>query len=55
MSPPKWFARIMVTWGAIVMCQAAVHNFAGAMATRFFLGVAEAGLLPGVPYYLSFW
>ncbi|KAI9014070.1 major facilitator superfamily domain-containing protein [Hyaloraphidium curvatum] len=55
MSPPTWFARIMVTWGAIVMCQAAVTNFAGAMATRFFLGVAEGGLLPGVPYYLSFW
>ncbi|KAI9011633.1 major facilitator superfamily domain-containing protein [Hyaloraphidium curvatum] len=55
MSAPKWFSRIMVTWGAIVMCQAVVHNFAGAMATRFFLGVAEAGLLPGVPYYLSFW
>jgi MFS family permease len=25
------------------------------MAARFFLGVAEAGLFPGVQYYLSCW
>ncbi|KAI9023906.1 major facilitator superfamily domain-containing protein [Hyaloraphidium curvatum] len=55
LSPPVWFARIMVTWGIIVMCQAAVTNFAGALACRFFLGVAEAGLMPGAPYYLAFW
>lgn len=29
------------------------HNFQGMMAARFFLGLAEAGLFPGVNYYLS--
>jgi len=54
-SAPAWFSRIMITWGIITMCQAAVTNFAGGMVCRFFLGVAESGLLPGVPYYLSYW
>lgn len=32
-----------------------VHNFSGLAAARFFLGVSEAGLFPGVAYYLSCW
>lgn len=32
-----------------------VHNGGGLIAARFFLGVAEAGLFPGVNYYLSCW
>src|SRR5208282_3329438 len=32
-----------------------VFNWSGLMAARFFLGVAEAGLFPGVNYYLSCW
>lgn len=36
-------------------CMGLVHNFAGLMAARWFLGVAEAGLFPGVGYFLSCW
>lgn len=35
-------SRIMITWGAISMCQGAVQNYSGILATRFFLGLAEA-------------
>lgn len=31
------------------------HNFSGLAAARFFLGLTEAGLFPGVNYYLSCW
>lgn len=31
------------------------HNFSGLAAARWFLGMAEAGLFPGVNYYLSCW
>lgn len=34
---------------------AAVHNGAGLLASRFFLGITEAGLFPGVIYYLTLW
>ncbi|KXN73692.1 MFS general substrate transporter [Conidiobolus coronatus NRRL 28638] len=54
-TPARWIARIMVSWGIFTMCLAAAKNFAGLMAGRFFLGAAEAGLFPGLVFYLSFW
>ncbi|KAI0236264.1 hypothetical protein L0F63_003848 [Massospora cicadina] len=54
-SPPTWIARIMVTWGIVTMCMAATTNFSGLMAARFFLGVSEAGLFPGIIFLMSFW
>jgi MFS family permease len=32
-----------------------VHNYSGLMAARWFLGLTEAGLFPGVSYFLSCW
>lgn len=32
-----------------------VYNWSGLMAARWFLGLAEAGLFPGINYYLSCW
>ncbi|KDN65316.1 putative high-affinity nicotinic acid transporter [Colletotrichum sublineola] len=37
------------------MCQGATQSYAGILACRFFLGLAEAGFYPGVLYHLSFW
>ncbi|KAH6662598.1 major facilitator superfamily domain-containing protein [Halenospora varia] len=54
-SPSVWMSRIMLTWGIISMCQGATQNYAGILACRFFLGLAEAGFYPGVLYHLSFW
>lgn len=31
------------------------HDFSGLMAARWFLGLTEAGLFPGISYYLSCW
>ncbi|PKS06146.1 hypothetical protein jhhlp_007463 [Lomentospora prolificans] len=54
-SPSVWMSRIMVTWGIVSMCQGATQNYAGILACRFFLGLAEAGFYPGVLYHFSFW
>ncbi|PSS21951.1 hypothetical protein M430DRAFT_136699 [Amorphotheca resinae ATCC 22711] len=54
-TPSVWMCRIMLTWGIISMCQGATQNYAGILACRFFLGLAEAGFYPGVLYHLSFW
>lgn len=54
-TPSKWMCRIMITWGIVSMCQGATHNYAGILACRFFLGLAEAGFYPGVLYHFSFW
>ena len=44
-----------VLWGFCMLGMGFVHNWSGLMAGRFFLGVAEAGLFPGINYYLSCW
>jgi MFS family permease len=55
MGPSKWFALLLCCWGTISMCLGAVQNYAGITAARFMLGVFEAGLAPGLAYYISFW
>ena len=32
-----------------------VQSFNGLLSARLFLGVAEAGLFPGVSYYITMW
>jgi ACS family tartrate transporter-like MFS transporter len=50
-----WLTRIMVTWGLISACTAFVQNGWQLIAVRMLLGVAEAGLFPGLVYCLSLW
>ena len=50
-----WLARIMISWGLVVIAMVWVRGAASFYTLRFLLGVAEAGLLPGVLLYLSRW
>jgi MFS family permease len=50
-----WIARIMLTWGLLSGAMLFVHGQGSFYAARFFLGVAEAGFMPGVLYYLAEW
>ena len=50
-----WIARIMITWGLLSMSMIWVHNATSFYVLRFLLGVAEAGFLPGIIYYLGEW
>lgn len=51
----RWIARIMVTWGLMSAAMALAQGPYSLAALRFFLGVAEAGLLPGIVFYLAQW
>jgi len=51
----RWLARIMLTWGLVVVGTAWVSGLKSLYMMRFLLGVAEAGLLPGLFYYLGTW
>jgi MFS family permease len=53
--PSIFIPVIMFLWGICMTSMGLVHNFAGLAAARWFLGLAEAGLFPGVNYYLSCW
>ncbi len=50
-----WIARIMITWGIIGAAMAFVTTPIQFYILRFLLGVAEAGFIPGVMYFLSCW
>ncbi|KAL5388983.1 hypothetical protein DPSP01_002687 [Paraphaeosphaeria sporulosa] len=53
--PSRWQSRIMVTWGIALSCHAAVTNKEGLYVARFFLGLFEAGLFPGVILQMCYW
>ncbi|KAK4038608.1 major facilitator superfamily domain-containing protein [Parachaetomium inaequale] len=53
--PSRWLAFLMFAWGAITMGLGGVHSFPATAGVRFLLGMAEAGLFPGLVYYLTFW
>ena len=42
-------------WGLVLCCMAAVKNYSGAIAVRFFLGVFEAAVTPGFALFTSQW
>ncbi|KAI1134115.1 MFS general substrate transporter [Hypoxylon sp. FL0543] len=52
--PHIWATCCILVWGLASTLQAAAFNWAGLMACRFFLAMAEAGYGPGIPYLLSF-
>jgi ACS family tartrate transporter-like MFS transporter len=50
-----WIARIMITWGILSVAMMFVSGPISFYVLRFLLGVAEAGFLPGIIYYLGNW
>ncbi|TIB80376.1 MFS general substrate transporter [Wallemia mellicola] len=54
-TPSVHLSRIITLWGAITICTAAVNNYAGMIAIRIAMGIAEAGFFPGCIYYFAFW
>ncbi|KAM0452491.1 hypothetical protein ACHAPV_009525 [Trichoderma viride] len=53
--PSVWLPTIMVAWGTVMTLMGIVRNYHGLLVARIFLGVTEAGLFPGVAYYLTMW
>ncbi|RHW40081.1 MFS transporter [Lysinibacillus yapensis] len=50
-----WISRIMVTWGIIVVLTGFAQSATHLYILRFLLGAAEAGFLPGIILYLTYW
>ena len=50
-----WIARIMVSWGIVVILTAVASSAIELAAFRFSLGIAEAGFFPGIILYLTCW
>jgi MFS transporter, ACS family, tartrate transporter len=50
-----WIARILLSWGLVATLMAFVWNAGSFYTLRFLLGVAEAGFLPGLAVYVTYW
>ncbi|KAI0166083.1 MFS general substrate transporter [Xylariaceae sp. FL1272] len=54
-SPRVWLPGCMLAFGLVSIFQGLVQNYAGLLATRFFLGVFETGMFPGCFYLIGMW
>ncbi|KAJ1990191.1 hypothetical protein H4R33_001799 [Dimargaris cristalligena] len=55
MRPSHWLGFITICWGILASCMAANSSAASILIIRFLLGAAEAGFVPGVLYFLTYW
>ncbi|KZS93115.1 putative MFS nicotinic acid transporter Tna1 [Sistotremastrum niveocremeum HHB9708] len=55
LKPHRWIALIMFLWSIAQITMGLVHNKQGLYATRWFLGMFEAGLFPGINYLMTTW
>ncbi|KAK0445880.1 major facilitator superfamily domain-containing protein [Armillaria borealis] len=51
--PNYLLPTLMTIWGIITILQGVVTNYGGLLACRFFLGVFEGGVFPGMILYLT--
>ncbi|MFT9474816.1 MFS transporter [Streptomyces sp. Mo3] len=50
-----WLSRIAVTWGLVTLLTGFIANTTHLYIARVALGIAEAGLFPGLVLYLTYW
>ncbi|TFK45294.1 MFS transporter [Heliocybe sulcata] len=55
LNPNVWLSLCMALFGLTSLCQGLVKGYGGLLATRFFLGLFEAGMFPGCFYLLAMW
>ena len=53
--PHVWLTGCILAFGIAISAQGFVKNYSGLTVTRFYLGLAEAGIFPGSFYILSCW
>ena len=53
--PRQWISAQVCVFGVVACLQVFVRNKVGFLLTRTFLGLAEAGYIPGAMYTLSTW
>ncbi|ODV91547.1 hypothetical protein CANCADRAFT_72590 [Tortispora caseinolytica NRRL Y-17796] len=52
-TPSIWFGSIVSLWGITAIGMGFTTNFAGLVTARVFMGIFEAGLMPGSIYLIS--
>ncbi|TFK52784.1 MFS general substrate transporter [Heliocybe sulcata] len=53
--PSRWLPGITIAWGVVMTMMGIVKSYQQLVGVRICLGIAEAGLFPGIVYYLTLW
>ncbi|CAG8959199.1 hypothetical protein HYFRA_00012556 [Hymenoscyphus fraxineus] len=53
--PQVWLSGCILSFGIVMLAQGFVTSYGGLLATRFLLGLFEAGIFPGSFYLISTW
>ncbi|KAI0356828.1 MFS general substrate transporter [Trametes cingulata] len=53
--PSRWLPGIALLWGILATLMGLVKSYPQLVGVRVLLGIAEAGLPPGVFYYITMW
>jgi MFS family permease len=55
LKPSIYLPGIMIIWGGLTCCMAAMHDFKHLVALRILVGVFESGFAPGIILIISLW
>ncbi|KAL6694130.1 major facilitator superfamily domain-containing protein [Trichoderma pleuroticola] len=55
LQPNYWLGFLVIGFGAFCTAIAGANSFTSTSALRFFLGAFEAGIFPGMVFFMSFW
>ncbi|TFK36835.1 MFS general substrate transporter [Crucibulum laeve] len=53
--PSIWLSTMMLLWGIVMTMHGVIKNFGGLITVRVLLGLTEAGLYPGIVFYITSW
>ncbi|KAF9015501.1 MFS general substrate transporter [Cyathus striatus] len=53
--PSIWLSTMIFLWGVVMTLHGVIRDFGGLITVRVLLGLTEAGMYPGIVYYISSW
>ncbi|KAF9462113.1 major facilitator superfamily domain-containing protein [Collybia nuda] len=53
--PSVWLSLMIFLWGIVMTLHGVITNYGGLITLRVLLGLFEAGMYPGIVFYISSW
>ncbi|PPQ67081.1 hypothetical protein CVT25_005682 [Psilocybe cyanescens] len=53
--PSVWLSTMMLLWGLVMTFHGVIKDYGGLITVRVLLGLTEAGLYPGIVFYITSW
>ncbi|KAF8912987.1 major facilitator superfamily domain-containing protein [Gymnopilus junonius] len=53
--PSIWLSSMMLIWGVVMTLHGVIKDYGGLITVRVLLGTAEAGMYPGIVFFITSW